>query len=74
MRALLSVISIPAASAQACRSRSLPSPSSLLASIISLPIISEYVMLFLSVVVIGTSAVLGVFYDCILLAVRTCSS
>jgi hypothetical protein len=52
----------------------LPSPSSLLASIISLPIISEYAMLFLSVVVIGTSAELGVFYDCKLPAVRTCSS
>jgi hypothetical protein len=36
----------------------------------SLPIISEYVMLFLSVVVIGTSAVLVVFYDCTQLPVR----
>jgi hypothetical protein len=40
----------------------------------SLPIMSWYVMLFPSVVVIGTNAELGVFYDCTLLAVRTCSS
>jgi hypothetical protein len=53
----------------------LPSASNLLASIISLPIMSWYVIvLFLSVVVIGTSAALGVFYDCTQLAVRTCSS
>jgi hypothetical protein len=36
----------------------------------SLPIMSWYVMLFLSVVVIGTSAVLGVSYDCTLLPVH----
>jgi hypothetical protein len=43
-RALFRLISIPAASAQACRSWSLPSASSLLASIMSLPIMSWYVI------------------------------
>jgi hypothetical protein len=52
----------------------LPSASNLLASIISLPIMSWYVIVVSFVVVIGTSAVLGVFYDCTLLAVLTCSS
>jgi hypothetical protein len=42
------------------------------ASIMSLPIMSWYVIV-VSFVVIGTSAVLGVFYDCTLLAVRTYS-
>jgi hypothetical protein len=43
------------------------------ASIISLPIMSWYVIVVSFVVVIGTSAVLAVSYDCIQRPVLTCS-
>jgi hypothetical protein len=65
---------MPAASAQAWRSWSLPSASKRVASIISLPIMSWYVIVVSFVVVIGTNAELGVFYDCTLEPGPTCSS
>jgi hypothetical protein len=50
-------MSTPAASAHACRSNSLPSASKRAASIISLPIMSAYVIvLFLSVLLLSAPA------------------